>query len=170
LVHKVGCFAFLIINCYLFGNCLIILSLGISSNFHQMVLHSIIIMTCIFFCFGQKNFFVGFMNFWKILVLRKKISLNHVIGYNIDRGKIFHIEYENFMFCPKNAHFRKKWAHPCFLNFFFCLICNYFFFFLQRSKILLDYWPKPFKSSEFYSKPSKEVQATLHGTPLLQST
>jgi hypothetical protein len=25
-------------------------------------------------------------------------------------------------------------------------------------------------SSEFYPKPSKEVQATLHGTPFLQST
>jgi hypothetical protein len=26
----------------------------------------------VFFCFGLKNFFVGFMNFWKMLVLRKK--------------------------------------------------------------------------------------------------
>jgi hypothetical protein len=26
----------------------------------------------VFFCFGQKKFFVGFMNFWKMLVLRKK--------------------------------------------------------------------------------------------------
>jgi hypothetical protein len=25
-----------------------------------------------FFCFGKKNFFVGFLNFWKILILHKK--------------------------------------------------------------------------------------------------
>jgi hypothetical protein len=33
----------------------------------------------------------------------------------LNRWKISHIELENFVYCPKNAHFRKKW----FSNFFF---------------------------------------------------
>jgi hypothetical protein len=45
----------------------------------NLVYHSILSDTY-FFCFEQKKFYVGFMNFWKILVLRKKKSQNHVIG------------------------------------------------------------------------------------------
>jgi hypothetical protein len=32
----------------------------------------------------------------------------------MDRGEISYIELENIVFCPKNAHFRKKWQHTSF--------------------------------------------------------
>jgi hypothetical protein len=42
----------------------------------------------------------------------------------IDRGKILHVELENFVFCPKNAHFRKKWAHTCLQKNFFAWLAS----------------------------------------------
>jgi hypothetical protein len=43
----------------------------------------------VFFCFGQKKFFVGFMNWWKILVLRTFFEGNLVIFW-------FLLHFENF--------------------------------------------------------------------------